>query len=63
MLKRVECHRFLSRDEKGRLFSRLAGCARGLEEFDVKNYLPPEPLAAWIENLMMKGRRKMICNS
>ncbi len=33
-------------------------CARGLEEFDVKNYPPPEPLAAWIENLMMQGRKK-----
>jgi carotenoid phi-ring synthase / carotenoid chi-ring synthase len=33
-------------------------CARGLEPFDVKNYPPPEPLAAWIENLMMQGRKK-----
>ena len=32
--------------------------ARGLNEFDVQNYPPPEPLAAWIEALMMRGRKR-----
>ncbi len=31
--------------------------AKGLEEFPVESYPPPEPLAAWIESLMMKGRK------
>jgi hypothetical protein len=30
----------------------------GKEMFDVQNYPPPEPLAAWIESLMMKGRKR-----
>jgi len=30
----------------------------GKEKFEVKNYPPPEPLAAWIESLIMKGRKK-----
>jgi protoporphyrinogen oxidase len=29
----------------------------GREMFDVQNYPPPEPLAAWIESLMMRGRK------
>ncbi len=33
----------------------LSLCGKGL--FDVQPYPPPEPLAAWIEALMMKGRR------
>jgi isorenieratene synthase len=32
--------------------------ARGLNEFGVQSYPPPEPLAAWIESLIMKGRMK-----
>ncbi|MCB9113243.1 MAG: FAD-dependent oxidoreductase [Anaerolineales bacterium] len=32
--------------------------AQGLEEFAVESYPPPEPMAAWIENLMMKGRSR-----
>ncbi len=32
--------------------------ARGLEEFDVQTYPPPEPLAAWIEAMMMRGRKR-----
>ena len=32
--------------------------ARGLAEFDVQSYPPPEPLAAWIEALMMRGRKE-----
>lgn len=28
----------------------------GAEEFEVKPYPPPEPLAAWIESLMLRGR-------
>ena len=32
--------------------------ARGLNEFELQPYPPPEPLAAWIENLMIKGRKK-----
>ena len=28
------------------------------EIFDVQNYPPPEPLAAWIESLIMKGRKR-----
>lgn len=31
--------------------------AKGQEEFAVESYPPPEPLAAWIESLMMKGRK------
>ncbi len=30
----------------------------GKETFDVQSYPPPEPLAAWIESLIMKGRKK-----
>jgi isorenieratene synthase len=33
----------------------LAAC--GSETWDIKSSPPPEALAAWIENLMMKGRR------
>lgn len=32
--------------------------ARALNEFDLQSYPPPEPLAAWIESLMMTGRKK-----
>lgn len=32
---------------------------KGLDEFAIENYPPPEPLAAWIESLMMRGRRKL----
>ena len=32
--------------------------ARGLAEFDIQSYPPPEPFVAWIESLMMKGRKK-----
>ncbi|HNC07543.1 MAG TPA: FAD-dependent oxidoreductase [Anaerolineales bacterium] len=32
--------------------------ARGLEPHEVKFYPPPEPLAAWIEHLMMRGRKR-----
>ena len=32
--------------------------ARGLDEFDLQSFPPPEPLAAWIESLMMRGRKK-----
>ncbi|MFN8384490.1 MAG: FAD-dependent oxidoreductase [Anaerolineales bacterium] len=32
-------------------------CASGLEGFNVESYPPPEPMAAWIESLMMKGRK------
>jgi len=32
--------------------------ARGMHEFDVQSYPPPEPLAAWIESLIMSGRKK-----
>lgn len=32
--------------------------AYGLDEFDLQSYPPPEPLAAWIESLMMTGRKK-----
>ncbi len=31
--------------------------ARGLNEFDAQTYPPPEPLAAWIEALIMRGRK------
>jgi isorenieratene synthase len=31
--------------------------ARGLDMWDIKSSPPPEALAAWIESLMMKGRR------
>jgi isorenieratene synthase len=30
----------------------------GKDEFDILSYPPPEPLAAWIEALMLRGRRK-----
>ena len=30
----------------------------GKDKFDVQGYPPPEPLAAWIENLILSGRRK-----
>ncbi len=30
----------------------------GKESFDVQPYPPPEPLAAWIEAMMMRGRKK-----
>ncbi len=30
----------------------------GRDEFDVQLYPPPEPLAAWIEMLMMRGRKR-----
>jgi len=33
-------------------------CLTGKEIFESKSYPPPEPLAAWIELLMMKGRKK-----
>jgi isorenieratene synthase len=29
----------------------------GKEPFELQNYPPPEPLAAWIESLMMRGRK------
>jgi isorenieratene synthase len=32
--------------------------ARSMSEFDLQNYPSPEPLAAWIESLMMTGRKK-----
>jgi isorenieratene synthase len=31
---------------------------RGLESFDIKFYPPPEPMAAWVENLMQAGRSR-----
>jgi len=31
--------------------------ARGLDEFELQTYPPPEPLAAWIEALIMRGRK------
>ena len=31
--------------------------ARSVQLWDIKSPPPPEPLAAWIENLMMKGRK------
>jgi protoporphyrinogen oxidase len=30
----------------------------GKESFEVQSYPPPEPLAAWIESLIMKGRKR-----
>lgn len=27
------------------------------EKFEVQNYPPPEPLAAWIESLIMRSRK------
>ena len=30
----------------------------GKESFNVQPYLPPEPLAAWIEAMMMRGRKR-----
>lgn len=35
----------------------LSSC--GKELFDVQPYPPPEPLAAWIEAMMMRGRKRM----
>jgi hypothetical protein len=32
--------------------------ASGKQPWDVKPYPPPEPLAGWIESLMMRGRKK-----
>ena len=32
--------------------------ASGLNEFDLQSYPPPEPFAAWIEAMMMRGRKK-----
>ncbi|MBL8062131.1 MAG: FAD-dependent oxidoreductase [Anaerolineales bacterium] len=32
--------------------------ARGLETYEVKFYPPPEPMAGWIEHLMMRGRKQ-----
>jgi carotenoid phi-ring synthase / carotenoid chi-ring synthase len=32
--------------------------ARGLNEFELQTYPPPEPLAAWIEMLIMRERKK-----
>ncbi|GAB4506714.1 MAG: hypothetical protein Fur0017_29690 [Anaerolineales bacterium] len=32
--------------------------AKGLDEFTVESYPPPEPMAAWIESLMMRGRKR-----
>ncbi len=32
--------------------------ARKISEFELQTYPPPEPLAAWIESLMMRGRKK-----
>jgi isorenieratene synthase len=29
----------------------------GKNVFEIQNYPPPEPLAAWIESLVMRGRR------
>ncbi|MEB2333813.1 MAG: FAD-dependent oxidoreductase [Anaerolineaceae bacterium] len=34
----------------------LSSC--GKESFDVQPYPPPEPLAAWIEAMMMRGRKR-----
>lgn len=34
----------------------LSSC--GKETFDAQTYPPPEPLAAWIESLMMRGRKR-----
>ena len=31
--------------------------ARSMEAWDIKSSPPPEPMAAWIESLMMKGRK------
>ena len=31
--------------------------ARSLDEFELQTYPPPEPLAAWIEALIMRGRK------
>ena len=31
---------------------------RGLDKFALINYLPAEPFVAWIEKLMMRGRKK-----
>ena len=30
----------------------------GKEIFELESYPPPEPLAAWIEALIMRGRKK-----
>ncbi|MFN8399616.1 MAG: FAD-dependent oxidoreductase [Anaerolineales bacterium] len=37
--------------------------AKGLDEFSVESYPPPEPMAAWIESLMMRGRKRRKGNS
>jgi isorenieratene synthase len=34
----------------------------GQKVFDLQNYPPPEPPAAWIESLIIKGRRKRRMN-
>ena len=34
----------------------------GKEIYELKNYPPPEPLAGWIESLIMKGRRQRRMN-
>ena len=31
---------------------------RGFDEFELQSYPPPEPFVAWIESLMMKGRKE-----
>lgn len=33
--------------------------AHGLEPWPLVPYLPPEPLAAWIEHLMQRGRGRI----
>lgn len=32
--------------------------AHGISEFELQPYPPPEPLAAWIESLIMRGRKR-----
>ena len=34
--------------------------ARGMKEWTLVNYLPPEPFAAWVEGLMVRGRKKKV---
>jgi hypothetical protein len=34
----------------------------GQKVFDLQSYPPPEPLAGWIEALIMRGRRKRRMN-
>jgi hypothetical protein len=31
--------------------------SRGLQKFALVDYLPPEPFVAWIERLMVRGRK------